>query len=75
MTILFVRATPNAMKPQVTVMGENKLSVKVDAPAQDNEANQRLIEILSDHFDVPRSAVFIVKGQKSKNKIIEIGER
>lgn len=38
----------------------------------EGKANQEVIEALSDHFKVRRSAIHIMSGQSSHNKIIEI---
>lgn len=37
-------------------------------------ANRSLIELLSEEFDIAKSSVRIVKGQTSKNKVIEISK-
>ncbi|TAL47389.1 DUF167 domain-containing protein [archaeon] len=69
--IISVRTIPNAKKPQI-LKEEDSYKVKVDAQAQDGKANSRLIEILADHFGVSKSSVSIIKGLKSRNKIVEI---
>ena len=46
--------------------------VRVNALPVDNEANERVIELLSEHFQVARSQVQLVSGQKSKNKVFAI---
>ncbi|MFA4996192.1 MAG: DUF167 domain-containing protein [Patescibacteria group bacterium] len=38
----------------------------------DGEANKCVIELLSKHFSVPKSSIFIVRGLTSRNKIIQI---
>ena len=67
-----VRVTANSRKPRVLQEGENTLKVWVDAPALDGKANKRLVEILSDHYDRPKSCFNIVSGLKNRNKIVEI---
>jgi uncharacterized protein len=42
--------------------------------AIDNKANESVIKILAKFFKVSKSQVKIIKGHKSKNKIIEITE-
>jgi len=56
----------------VTKVGEASFDVKVDEKAVDGRANKRLVEILSDHFKVPRSRISIVRGAKSRDKIVEV---
>ena len=36
------------------------------------EANSEIIKKIAKHFDIPKSSVKIVSGQKSRNKIVEI---
>lgn len=52
------------------------LVVRVSAPPRAGKANRRLIELLSKHYRVPRSSIAIVKGFKSREKVvkIELGE-
>ncbi|MGQ4834618.1 MAG: DUF167 domain-containing protein [Candidatus Asgardarchaeia archaeon] len=68
-----VHVIPNAKK--VKIEEENgKLVVHVDAPPVGGKANKRLIEILAKHFKVRKSAVRIIRGEKSREKVIEIKE-
>ena len=70
--ILTVKVIPNAKKPLVEKEEQNIYLVRVDAPAVGGKANKRLIELLAKHFGVKKSAVRIIKGEKSREKIIEI---
>jgi len=67
-----VRVKPNAKKIKVEKIEEYVFSVWVDEPPSKGKANKRLIEILSDYFKVPKRNVRIVKGETSRNKVIEI---
>ncbi len=67
-----VRVTPNAREVRVTKVSEESYEVKVDERADGGRANKRLLEVLSKHFKVPKSKVFIVRGIKSRDKIVEI---
>lgn len=69
--LLKVRVVPNARKPRVEET-ENGLKVWVDAPAVEGRANRRLIEILAKHFRIKKGALTVVKGEKGREKIIEI---
>ena len=48
------------------------LVVFTHARAHDGEANKRVIEQLSDFFQVSKSQIEIISGQKSKKKVIEV---
>ena len=67
-----VKVIPNAKQAEVLEESENNFRVKVDAPPKEGKANKRLIEILAQYFGVSKSKVKIVKGQKSRQKIVEI---
>jgi hypothetical protein len=70
--LISVKVIPNSRKPGIEKIGEGDFKVKVDEKAEDGKANRRLMEILAEYFKVPKSSVVISKGQKSRNKIIEI---
>ena len=67
-----VRVTPNSKEARVVKVGEAEFEVKVDERAIDGRANRRLLEILSEHFSVPKSRISIVRGARSRDKILEI---
>ena len=69
-----VRVTANARKVVVSRLGESEFEIKVDAIASEGKANKRLVEILSLYFGVSKSRVRILKGLKSREKIIEVIE-
>ena len=70
--LIRVRVTPNARRPNITQMGEGVFEVRVDARAEGGKANKRLVEILSEHFGVPKSKISIVRGAKSRDKTVEV---
>jgi len=63
---------PNAKKAEVEKIDEENYRVRVDAPASEGKANKRLIEILSEYFNVQKSSIKILKGFKNRNKIVSI---
>ena len=70
---VIVRVKPGSKKGafvQASLTGE--LLVSVREPAVDGKANDAVIAILADYFEVSKSKVKIVGGLKSRNKIIEI---
>ena len=67
-----VRVIPNAKKPSVIKEEQNVYLVRVDAPAVGGKANKRLLELLAKHFGVKKSSIRIIKGEKSREKVIEI---
>jgi len=69
-----LKIIPNARKNEIKQEGD-KYKVYVTAPAVDGKANKKLIEFLSEHFGVRKSAIFIKRGEKSRHKLVQIGEK
>jgi uncharacterized protein (TIGR00251 family) len=70
--LIRVRVTTNAKAVRVVKVGEADFEVKVDERALNGRANKRLVEILSEHFRVPRSRIIIVSGARSRDKVLEV---
>lgn len=51
---------------------DGRIRAWVDAQAKDGKANERLVELLADHYGVARSRITIRRGRKSRRKLIEI---
>lgn len=69
---LTVKMIANSKKPEIIKLAENSYKIRVDATATEGNANSRLIEVLSDYFNIPKSSIKIVKGFKSRSKIVKI---
>ena len=69
---LTVRAVPNAKKSEVIESREGFLKIKLHAPAVGGKANKELVLFLSDYLHVPKSRITIVKGEKGRDKIVEV---
>jgi uncharacterized protein (TIGR00251 family) len=46
--------------------------VQVSVPPVEGKANERLVEVLSKHFQRPKRAIQILKGTRGRHKIVEI---
>ncbi|MFN3385202.1 MAG: DUF167 domain-containing protein [Candidatus Thermochlorobacter sp.] len=68
---LAVKVVPNAKKEGV-IEENGRLKIYVHAPALDGKANKAVIEILSRHLGIKKSKVRIVRGETSREKVIEI---
>lgn len=66
-----VIVTPNS-KIERIIQKDETLKVYVNALAVDGKANKAVIKILSKYFKVKTNAVEVIKGAKSRNKIIQI---
>lgn len=69
--ILNIKVIPKSSRNLVKDEGDN-LKVYLTKPAYDGLANEQLIRLLADHLKVKKYQVKIVKGDKSRNKLVEI---
>ncbi len=72
MAKISIRVIPNASKTEVAGKEGATWKIRLAAPPVDGKANEALVEFLSDVLDVPKSSIDIIKGQSSKQKIVEI---
>lgn len=70
--LLKVHAVPKARKADVVKIDDETFEVRVDETAERGRANRRLLEIMSDYFDVPKSELALVSGARARNKVIMV---
>ena len=70
--ILAIKAIPNAPRSEVVGWLGDALKVKVHAPALDGRANDALCEFLADELGLPKRAVTLAQGDKSRQKLLRI---
>lgn len=51
---------------------DGSLTVNLKSPPLDGKANQELIKLLAERFDLPKSRITIKSGLSSKQKLIAI---
>ena len=68
-----IRVLPRSSKNEVVgEMDNGVLKVKLTAAPVDGDANKALILVLSKYFQVSKSSGTLVKGHKSKDKVVMI---
>ena len=67
-----VKVIPRSSKNQVFVLGPGDLKVKLTAPPVEGKANEALIKVLAEHFQVKKSSLRIVAGGAARNKVVEV---
>jgi uncharacterized protein (TIGR00251 family) len=70
--LIKVYVTPNAREARVVKVSDDHFEVRVDEKAVDGRANKRLLEILAEHFNVQKSRISILKGTKTRNKLVQV---
>jgi len=72
--VFSVRVIPKASRNLVKEEGEG-FKVYLTKPAQDGLANSQLISLLSEHLNIKKYQIKIIKGEKSRNKLVEITQK
>jgi uncharacterized protein (TIGR00251 family) len=70
--MLKIRVIPNAKKTEFNGCREDELVLRLNAPALEGRANKAAIEYMAKFFDVSRTSVLLVSGEKSRHKIFQI---
>ncbi len=68
-----VQVKVNSKIESIEKKSEVVLVVRVGTPPVDGKANARVIEMLAEYFKTPKSKIKLLKGEKSKKKVFDIG--
>ncbi|MBI5004249.1 DUF167 domain-containing protein [Candidatus Kaiserbacteria bacterium] len=66
--IIKIRATTDAKKETVRVISPDTLAVSVKEKPEHNLANERIVELVALHFNIPVKKVRFLKGRRSPSK-------
>ncbi len=70
---LAVRVTPRASRNEIVeLLDDGTIKIRIAAPPSDNEANETLIEFLSEILGIPKSRLDIVAGVAGRDKLIAV---
>lgn len=70
--LLTVRAHPGARKVKVEKLAEGEYKVHVRALPEKGEANREVVAALADYFGRPASHIRIVRGMRSRVKLVAL---
>ncbi len=70
--LIHIKVTPRSSKNEILPQTDGSYKIRLTVPPVDGKANEKIIELLSDYFDVAKSKVMIVRGEGSRNKVVEI---
>ncbi|MEZ4180101.1 MAG: DUF167 domain-containing protein [Candidatus Doudnabacteria bacterium] len=74
MTKLFVTAHPNSKNPRLIELSQNSYQIYIATSPIDGKANQQIINVLAKHLKVAKSRLQLVRGHKSKQKVLELSD-
>lgn len=69
---IFIKVKIKAKSEKVEKIDADHFEVWVKTPPVEGKANESVIKLLSEYLDIPKSAINIVSGTKSRNKVIDI---
>lgn len=69
---LELKVIPNAPRNEIAGWLGAALKVKVHAPALEGRANDELLDFLAETLGVPRRNVTLLRGDKSRQKLVRI---
>ncbi|PIZ28201.1 hypothetical protein COY43_01775 [Candidatus Berkelbacteria bacterium CG_4_10_14_0_8_um_filter_35_9_33_8] len=67
-----VFAKPNARENLIEEIAVNKFKVSVTVAPEKGLANRKIIELLSEYLDTPKSQIILKSGARSRIKLFEI---
>jgi uncharacterized protein YggU (UPF0235/DUF167 family) len=72
MSIIRVKAFPDAKKEWIEEVEPNKLRIFVREPAERNLANKRVLTLVANFYEIPQNRLKIITGHRGQNKIIQV---
>ena len=67
-----ITVKPGSSQEKIIETAPGELIVYLRAKPHDGEANEALIKVLAKHFKVAKTTIRIIRGAKSRQKVIEI---
>ena len=71
-TLLSAKVQPRASKNEIGTTLGDELRIKVTAPPVDAAANEVLVKLLADELDCARGRVELIRGHKSRHKVVKL---
>ena len=70
--LLSVKLQPRASKNEIGTPLGDELRIKVTAPPVDAAANEALVQLLAGQLDCARGRVELIRGHKSRHKVVKL---
>jgi uncharacterized protein len=70
--IIKVRVSAGAKTEKVEEVEPNVFKIRVSAPPEKGKANDRVAELLAEHFGVSKSKIFLVSGATYREKVFSV---
>ncbi len=73
--LIKVKVYPGSKHEEIIKKSNDSFLIRVKEKAEKNQANFRVFQLLSWHFNIPQNCVKIINGAKNQHKIFEINLR
>ena len=70
--IISCRVQPNSARDGPGEIKNDALVIRLNAPAVEGKANDALIKFLSKRLGISKSRISIIRGEKSRNKLVSV---
>ncbi len=70
--IINVRVTPNARKERLEQVTDSGFTAAIRERPQRNEANDRVQQLIAEHYNIPLTFVRFLTGERSRKKVFEV---
>ena len=70
--LLRLKVQTRASTDKFSELLEDRIKLRIKAPAVDGKANEAIIKVLSKEFRTPKSHIQILSGHRSKKKLVKI---
>ena len=65
---------PNARKSEIVGIHNDKLKIKISSPPVDGSANKEIVKFFSKKLKISKSNIYIISGEKSRDKRLLIND-
>lgn len=69
-----INVHPNSKNPRVENREDGTIHIFVSSPAKEGRANREVVKKLAEIYNIPKSSITLLRGEKSKTKVFEILE-
>ncbi len=70
--IIEVKVDPRSSRNEIVGVVDKTVRIKLTAPPVGGAANELLIKLLAERFDIRKSDVIIMKGESSRHKLVKL---
>lgn len=71
-TVLTVRVQPKSSRQELVTLSSTEFRARLTSAPDKGRANRELLELLAGHLGLPLSRLKIIRGEKSRVKLVEV---